>query len=265
MKTLLPKPSLIGAISLVAIFLSIVTVLLAAEHKQARVTEVIHDVRLLASQTASRAAAVNDAVNEGTAVRTGTDSRAELQFTDRTLTRLGANTVFSFGAGVRTYDLGSGAILMTAPKGAGTVKVSTGVATIAISGFTAILEAHQNAWNKLIVLYGDGTFTFKNGAGSCHLSTGQMVVFPPHPTHCPPVLNIDMAKLLNGKLVKGFKGALPELDLILAAIESQQTSPPSGGLIDPTSQDKIDQAMNAHPMESAAPPRPTIPPGTRSK
>jgi mannose-6-phosphate isomerase-like protein (cupin superfamily) len=265
MKTLHPTPSLIGAISLAVIFLGIVTVLLAAESKHARVTEVIRDVRLLASQTASRAAVVNDAVNEGTAVRTGTDSRAELQFTDQTLTRLGANTVFSFGAGARTYDLGSGAILMTAPKGAGTVKISTGVATCAISGFTAILESHQNAWNKFIVLYGDGTFTFKNGAGSCHLHTGQMVVFPPHPTHCPPVLNIDMAKLLNGKLVKGFKTPLPELDLILAEIQNQQTSPPSSGLIDPTSQEKIDQAMNAHPMESAPPPRPTPPPGTKPR
>jgi len=263
MKTLLPKSGLIGAISLVAVFLGIVTVLLAAERKQAHVTEVIRDVRLLNAQMASRAAVVNDAVNEGNAVRTGTDSRAELQFSDQTLTRLGANTVFSFGAGARTYDLGSGAILMTAPKNAGTVKISTAVATCAISGFTAILERHSNAWNKLIVLYGQGSLQINGlSAGPSHLHGGQMVVFPPKPTHYPPVLNIDLAKLLNGKLVKGFNRPLPELHLILAEIESQQTSPPSGGLIDPTSQDKINQAMNAHPMQSA-PPRPTIIPSDR--
>src|SRR5205807_545815 len=188
----------------------------AAVQKQARVTEVVRDVHLLAGQAAPRPATVNDTVREGTAVRTGTDSRAELTFLDQTLTRLGANTVFSFGGAARTYNLGSGAILMSAPKQAGTVKITTAVATCAVSGFTAILERHSNTWNKFILLHGHGTLTLKGTPGGpCHLQTGQMVVFPPHPTHYPPVLNIDISKLLNGKLVKGFKGPLPELNIIL--------------------------------------------------
>src|SRR5205807_1025930 len=169
---------------------------------------------LLAAKAASRAAAVNDTVHEGTAVRTGTDSRTELLFLDQTLTRLGANTVFSFGAGARTYDLGSGAILMSAPKSAGTVKISTAVATCAVSGFTAILERHSNTWNKFALLHGDGWLQIKGIPGDpCPLHTGQMVVFPPHPTHCPQVLDIDISKLLHGKLVKGFSGQLPEMNL----------------------------------------------------
>src|SRR5438132_202959 len=161
MKTSFPNSNLVAAISLIAVIFAIGRFIFAAEQKQARVTEVIHDVRLLAAQTAAKAATVNDTVHEGTAVRTGTDSRAELTFTDQTLTRLGANTVFSFGAGARTYDLGSGAILMSAPKEAGTVRISTAVATCAVSGFTAILERHSNAWNKFILLHGQGTLTLK--------------------------------------------------------------------------------------------------------
>jgi FecR protein len=242
------------AISLIAVVTSIGTIVFAAEQKQARVSEVVHDVRLLAGQAAARPAAVNDTIHEGTAVRTGTDSRAELTFLDQTLTRLGANTVFSFGAGARTYDLGSGAVLMSAPKQAGTVKITTAVATCAVSGFTVILERHSNTWNKFIILHGDGWLKIKGIAGDpCRLHTGQMVVFPPHPTHCPPVLNIDISKLLHGKLVKGFKGPLPELDLILADIRNQETTPPSGGLIDPTNQDTISQAMSAHIEESPPP------------
>ena len=257
MKTSYPNSNLVGVISLIGTAVGIATFLFAADQKQARVTEVIHDVRLLAAQTAGRPAAVNDTVREGTAVRTGTDSRAELTFVDQTLTRLGANTVFSFGAAARTYDLGSGAILMSAPKETGTVKITTAVATCAVSGFTAILERHTNTWNKFIILHGDGWLKIKGIPGDpCHLQTGQMVVFSPHPTHCPPVLNIDISKLLNGKLVRGFKGPLPELNIILADIENRETSPPSGGLIDPTNQDSIDQAMNAH-MESP-PPRPSV-------
>src|SRR5439155_7256696 len=130
--------------------------LLQADQKQARLTEVTHDVHLLAAKTAGRPAAVNDAVREGTAVRTGTDSRAELTFVDQTLARLGANTVFSFGATTRTYNLGSGAILMSAPKESGTVKITTAVATCAVSGFTMISEYHGKTWNKVLMLNGDG-------------------------------------------------------------------------------------------------------------
>jgi hypothetical protein len=255
MKTHFPNSNLVAGITLIGAAAGVATVLFAAEQKQARVTEVVHDVRLLAAQANARPAAVNDTVREGTAVRTGTDSRAELTFLDRTLTRLGANTVFSFGATARTYDLGSGAILMSAPKDTGTVKITTAVATCAVSGFTVILERHSSTWNKFIILNGNGWLKINGIPGDpCNLHTGQMVVFPPHPTHCPQVLNIDISKLLKGKLVNGFKGPLPELDIILADIE---TLPPDGGRIDPTSQDAIDQAMNAH-MEPRPEPRPTI-------
>ena len=67
----------------------------ASDKKDARVTQVIKDVHLLGSKSAPRPATVNDSVGEGTAVRTGGDSRAELTFTDQTITRLGSNTVFS--------------------------------------------------------------------------------------------------------------------------------------------------------------------------
>src|SRR6202011_1410491 len=175
MKTHFPNSNLVAAITLIGTAVGIAALLSATEQKQARVTEVIHDVRLLGAQTAAHPAAVNDTVHEGTAVRTGTDSRAELTFTDQTLTRLGANTVFSFGGAARTYDLGSGAILMTAPKNAGTVKVSSGVATCAISGFTGIWEAHSKFWNKVLVIEGDGdVWLNKNPGDKRHMHSRQI-------------------------------------------------------------------------------------------
>ena len=71
----------------------------AAQKKEARVTEIVREVRLMMSNAATRPAALNENLREGTAVRTGNDSRAELTFLDQSLTRLGANTVFSFGRG----------------------------------------------------------------------------------------------------------------------------------------------------------------------
>src|SRR6188768_3408266 len=98
---------------------------LAQQLQQARVTQVFNDVKLLPNQAAARPAAVNDEVKQGTAVRTGTDSRTELTFTDLTITRLGANTVFSFKPGTREVNVSNGAILLQIPPGAPEAKVST--------------------------------------------------------------------------------------------------------------------------------------------
>src|SRR5438105_1848632 len=99
---------LVRTLFAIVLTLSLAKLVFAAENKEAHVTQVIRDVRLLASKAASRPASINDNVREGTAVRTGSESRAELTFTDQTLTRLGANTVFSLGRGARDFNLSSG-------------------------------------------------------------------------------------------------------------------------------------------------------------
>src|SRR5438105_15391347 len=97
----------------------------AAELRAARVTKIINDVKLLPGQAAVREAVVNDNVGGGTAVRTGTDSRTELTFSDLTITRLGANTIFSFNEGARQVQLGGGAVLVQVPRNGAEVKIST--------------------------------------------------------------------------------------------------------------------------------------------
>jgi hypothetical protein len=106
----------------------------ADELKEAKVTQVIQDVRVLPSNASPRPAAVNDDVRHGTAVQTGVQSRSELTFKDQTITRLGEKTIFSVGEGPRAIDLGSGQFLLYAPKKAGGAKVKMGPVTAAISG-----------------------------------------------------------------------------------------------------------------------------------
>ena len=106
----------------------------AEELKEAKVTQVIQEVRVLPSNASPRPAAVNDDVRQGTAVQTGVQSRSELTFKDQTMTRLGEKTIFSVGEGPRTIDLGSGQVLLYVPKKAGAVKVKMGPVTAAITG-----------------------------------------------------------------------------------------------------------------------------------
>jgi FecR protein len=106
----------------------------AEELKEAQVTQVIQDVKLLPSNESPRPAAVRDNVRHGTAVQTGVQSRSELTFKDQTITRLGEKTIFSVGEGGRTIDLGSGQFLLYVPKKAGAAKVKMGPVTAAITG-----------------------------------------------------------------------------------------------------------------------------------
>ena len=106
----------------------------AEELKEAQVTEVVQDVKLLPSNAAPRPATVNDNVHQGTAVRTGVQSRSELTFKDKTITRLGEKTIFSVGKGARTIDLGSGQFLLYVPKKSQGAKIKMGPVTAAITG-----------------------------------------------------------------------------------------------------------------------------------
>src|ERR1700731_178778 len=104
-------------------------------------TAIFHDAQLLPEQADSRPAAMNDKVDDGTALRTGDDSRSELTFADLTITRLGANTVFSFNKAGRSIQLDSGAILLYARKNSGGAEISTKAVSVGVTGTTLILES----------------------------------------------------------------------------------------------------------------------------
>jgi hypothetical protein len=117
-----------------ALAISFPTGVSADELKEAKVTQVIQDVKVLPSNASPRPATVNDNVHQGTAVQTGVQSRSELTFKDQTITRLGEKTIFSVGEGARSIDLGSGQVLLYVPKKSGGAKVKMGPVTAAITG-----------------------------------------------------------------------------------------------------------------------------------
>jgi ferric-dicitrate binding protein FerR (iron transport regulator) len=106
----------------------------ADELKEANVTQVIQDVRVLPANAAPHPASVNDRVHQDEAVRTGVESRTELTFQDMTITRLGSQTIFSFKGGTRTINLKSGSILLSVPKNSGGGQIKTAALTASVTG-----------------------------------------------------------------------------------------------------------------------------------
>ena len=253
--------SRIFPVALLAVIAS-TTAVIAAEKQDARVTAIVRDVRVLPSQANSRAASLNETIRQGTGVRTGSDSRAELTFSDQSLTRLGANTVFSFDQAAKSVNLSSGAVLLCAPAAAGTVRISCPAITAAVSGGIAMSEAHKSSWTKVIVIEGRSVVTLKRSGEAVTLHSGQMIALPPGARHLTQVQNIDLKKLTDKSLLIRF-ARLPKWvwELINVEIERQQSSPPpQGGLIDPTGFDAISQRGTVLRPTPAPPPRETPPP-----
>jgi hypothetical protein len=219
----IPFTLLVG--SLVIVFVLSGPAVMAAGSKEARVTQIVREVKLLPSDAAAREAAVNDKVTEDTGVRTGGESRSELTFADLTITRLGANTVFSFSKAGRTANLDSGSLLLRVPKDSGGGSIRSSAVTVAVTGTTVIFETGRGGKSKLITLEGSSRIALKSKPGDFRkVLAGQMIDVPPGATTLPMPVNIDLKDLMRTHpLITDFR-PLPSLPLIMAAAEQ----PPSG-------------------------------------
>jgi quercetin dioxygenase-like cupin family protein len=217
--------------------------LTAAERKEARVTRVVRDVRLLAPQVAARPAHLNEVVTDGSAVHTGADSRAELTFADLTITRVGANSIFFFDQDGRNVSVESGAILLRVPKGSGGARIRTGALTVGITGTTVMFESRPRYYSKLIVLEGSGqAWLTKHPEKKITVHAGQMVIVKPGAAHLTEPVDIDESLVLRTAILITEFPPLPSLALMRSVAENQKKSggPLFNPLSDPTGMDARD-------------------------
>ena len=197
-----------------------------AAAKEARVTQIIRDVKLLPTDAAAREAALNDKVSEETGVRTGNESRSELTFPDLTITRLGANTIFSFNKSGRTANVDTGSILLRVPKDSGGGTIRSSAVTVAVTGTTVIFEGNRAGRSKLYTLEGSSRVALKKKPSDWRkVLAGQMLDVPPGATTLPMPVNFDVNQLMQTHpLITDFK-PLPSAPLIMAV--AQQPPPPA--------------------------------------
>src|SRR5438477_2876810 len=208
---------------------TISNIVIASQFEEAKVTAVVHDVKLLRGQVVLRPATVNDEIREDTAVRTGLESRSELTFPDFTLARLGANTIFSFNQKAREVKLINGAILLRVPKNSGGAKITTDAVTAGIVGTTVMMEFHPHGIAKFIVLEGVARLYLKNRLGeSILVHAGEMMIVRPGATHLDDPVYVDISQIMKTSLlIIGF-GPLPS-DPLIASAESKQMQMQSEG------------------------------------
>jgi hypothetical protein len=203
----------------------------AAPLTEGTFTEIINDVAIVSTAGNASPSKVNDVLKAPDRVRTGPQSRAELTAPDQTITRIGANTIFSFADSGRTLNLEQGNVLFHAPKGQGGGTIKSAGAAAAVLGTTLIVSATPDGGFKVILLEGSGTVTLPNG-NSATLHAGQLVYVLPGGT-LSPVLDINLGRLVAGsQLVNGFPDQLASLPLINLAIQNQNSKLKSGKATD---------------------------------
>src|SRR6266545_7314314 len=193
----------------------------ADELKEAKVTQVIQDVRVLPSNAAARPAAVNDNVRQGTAVQTGVQSRSELTFKDQTITRLGEKTILSVGEGARTIDLGSGQFLLYVPKNSGGAKIKMGPVTAAITGTTVMGNVAPSGIVEFTVLEGSACIHLDQVGQALSVQAGQKIVYDPVANRLEDPVDVDIQQQLSSPLVSDFR-RLPSSGMIDQAIQNQR-------------------------------------------
>ena len=213
---------------LFGIILIVAATLNAADLRESTLVQVVNEVKVAAAQAVEKDAHANDVVRAPDKIRTGAKSRAELKAPDNTLTRIGANTSFSFEQSGRVLNLEKGSVLFHSPGGRGGGTIKSAGASAAVLGTTLVVAATPDGGFKCILLEGKGTITLPNGKTQ-RLEAGDMVYVPAGAQDFGTVVKIDLGKLVGGSmLVNGFETQLPTIREIRNEIAKQNIAIISG-------------------------------------
>ena len=202
----------------------------------AEVTKIINRVSVIDPAKGGHPAALRDVIKDDLGLQTGAKSRSELLFQDNTLTRIGAETFFSFKTGTRDMTLEKGSMLLQVPKGLGGASIHTAAVTAAITGTTIMMEYIPHQYLKVLVLEGSLRLS-RNGSfgNSMLLTAGKMVIMRPDAKTIPEPVDVDLNRIVETSPLVNFPGAapLPSTGLIQAAI-GEQSKQLAKGILVPT-------------------------------
>lgn len=186
-------------------------------------SEVVDKVMIIDSATQrSRQAKVDEVFKVPDQVSTGANSRAELVAADGTVTRVGANTVFSFAADKREIQLKQGSVLFHSPTGKGGGVISTEGAQAAVMGTTLIVTATPSGGFKLLVMEGKAKATLPGGS-SISVTAGQLTLVTPGRRDFGPVLNFRLKDQVGGSnLMKGFSAPIASEQKVMDSMNRQE-------------------------------------------
>lgn len=199
---------------------------LAGPLREAKIHQIVNDVKIIEPRTGARPATLRDTIKDDIGVTTGPQSRAELLFQDKTLTRLGAETFFSFEPGTRNVTLERGSMLLQVPKNRGGAHIRAASVSASITGTTVTVEHLRAHEVRITVLEGSLDVNLsRRPAERATLLAGMTVTIPPNAKKLPRPTAVNLRTLVR-------TSPLVTPALFNAQSESRAAMLPSMGLIE---------------------------------
>jgi len=176
-------------------------------------------------------AVLNDKIESNTQVGTGEQSMCELSLDDKSVTRIGANAIFSFTEQERLIKCDKGTFLVSKDPETETITVTTGSVTAAISGSTVVLDVKDDATHIAVAETTKGVIVTDKNSKSITLQSGEGISATPNGMTSSSPKSVDVKDLTSSSPLFTEKG-LPPLanDALIKGVASAQETAKAQGM-----------------------------------
>ena len=176
-------------------------------------------------------AVLNDKIESNTQVGTGEQSMCELSLDDKSVTRIGANAIFSFTEKERLVKCDKGTFLVSKDPETETITVTTGSVTAAISGSTVVLDVKDDATHIAVAETTKGVVVTDKNGKSMTLQSGEGISATPNGMTSSTPQSVDVKDLTSSSPLFTEKG-LPPLanDALIKGVASAQETAKAQGM-----------------------------------
>ena len=176
-------------------------------------------------------AVLNDKIESNTQVGTGEQSMCELSLDDKSVTRIGANAIFSFTEKERLVKCDKGTFLVSKDPETETITVTTGSVTAAISGSTVVLDVKDDATHIAVAETTKGVIVTDKNGKSMTLQSGEGISATSNGMTSSSPKSVDVKDLTSSSPLFTEKG-LPPLanDALIKGVASAQETAKAQGI-----------------------------------
>ena len=176
-------------------------------------------------------AILNDKIESDSQVGTGEQSMCEISLDDKSITRIGANSMFSFVRKERLVKCDKGTFLVSKDPETETITVTTGSVTAAISGSTVVLDVKDDATHIAVAETTKGVIVTDKNGKSMTLQSGEGISATPNGMTSSSPKSVDVKDLISSSPLFTEKG-LPPLanDALIKGVASAQETAKAQGI-----------------------------------
>jgi hypothetical protein len=175
-------------------------------------------------------AVINDKIESDTQVSTGEQSMCELSLDDKSITRIGANALFSFVKEERLVKCDKGTFLVSKHPETETITVTTGSVTAAINGSTVMFDVKGDATHIAVAETTTGVIVTDKNGKSMILQSGEGISATPNGMTSSTPQSVDVKDLTSSSPLFTEKGLAPLANdaLIKGVVGAQETAKAQG-------------------------------------